>query len=90
MFFPSAFANKALQQKINTSAKELGLTTKFMQSGPYHDSSQMSLITPMAMIFVPSVGGISHSPKELLQKTTDMTNTAPMCFYKQLWAVDKE
>jgi N-carbamoyl-L-amino-acid hydrolase len=55
-----ALTNKALQQTINASAKGLGLTTKFMQSGAFHDSSQMSAIAPMAMIFVPSVGGFSH------------------------------
>ena len=70
-----ALTNKALQQKINASAKGLGLTTKFMQSGAFHDSSQMSTIAPMAMIFVPSVGGISHSYKEFT-KTVDMTNGA--------------
>jgi N-carbamoyl-L-amino-acid hydrolase len=70
-----ALTNKALQQKINASAKGLGLTTKFMQSGAFHDSSQMSAIAPMAMIFVPSVGGISHSYKEFT-KTVDMTNGA--------------
>src|ERR1017187_2850700 len=70
-----ALTNKALQQKINASAKGLGLTTKFMQSGALHDSSQMSAIAPMAMIFVPSVGGISHSYKEFT-KTVDMTNGA--------------
>ena len=26
---------------------------------------QLALIAPMGMIFVPSVGGISHSPREL-------------------------
>jgi N-carbamoyl-L-amino-acid hydrolase len=70
-----ALTNKALQQKINASAKGLGLTTKFMQSGAFHDSSQMSAIAPVAMIFVPSVGGISHSYKEFT-KTVDMTNGA--------------
>jgi N-carbamoyl-L-amino-acid hydrolase len=70
-----ALTNKALQQKINASAKGLGLTTKFMQSGAFHDSSQISTIAPMAMIFVPSVGGISHSYKEFT-KTVDMTNGA--------------
>jgi N-carbamoyl-L-amino-acid hydrolase len=70
-----ALADTSLQNKINTTAKELGLSTKFMQSGAIHDSQNMSLIAPMAMIFVPSVGGISHSPKEFT-KPEDMTNGA--------------
>ena len=82
-----ALATKALQEKINQSAKELGFTTKFMQSGAIHDSQNMSLIAPMAMIFVPSVGGISHSPKEFT-KAIDMTNGANVLL-NTLMKVDK-
>ena len=82
-----ALTNKVLQQTINASAKGLGFTTKFMQSGPYHDSSQMSVIAPMAMIFVPSVGGISHSYKEFT-KTVDMTNGANVLL-QTILSVDK-
>jgi N-carbamoyl-L-amino-acid hydrolase len=70
-----ALSNPALQHKINATAKGLGFTTKRMQSGAIHDSQNMSLIAPMAMIFVPSVGGISHSPNEFT-KAEDMTNGA--------------
>ena len=30
-----------------------------------HDAQMMAKLTPMGMIFVPGVAGISHSPKEL-------------------------
>lgn len=70
-----ALTDKILQQTINTVAKSMGFTTKFMQSGAGHDAQHMAEITPVAMIFVPSVGGISHSPKEFT-KTIDMTNGA--------------
>lgn len=82
-----ALSNKSLQEKINASAKSLGLTTKFMQSGAIHDSQNMSLIAPMAMIFVPSVGGISHSPKEFT-KAEDMTNGANVLL-QTILSVDK-
>ena len=82
-----ALSDKRLQEKINTSAKSLGFTTKLMQSGAIHDSQNMSLIAPMAMIFVPSVGGISHSPKEFT-KTVDMTNGANVLF-QTILSVDK-
>jgi beta-ureidopropionase / N-carbamoyl-L-amino-acid hydrolase len=36
-----------------------------LPSGAGHDAQQIARICPMGMIFVPSVGGISHSPKEL-------------------------
>jgi acetylornithine deacetylase/succinyl-diaminopimelate desuccinylase-like protein len=33
--------------------------------GAGHDAQAMALLGPMGMIFVASVGGISHSPREL-------------------------
>ena len=53
---------------IETIAKELGLTTKRMTSGAGHDAQMMSRICPSAMIFVPSVNGISHNPDEYTTK----------------------
>lgn len=82
-----SLSNSLLQDKINSSAKELGFTTKFMQSGAIHDSQNMALIAPMAMIFVPSVGGISHSPNEFT-KAEDMTNGANVLL-KTILTVDK-
>ena len=70
-----ALTDKKLQQLINTTAKELGFSTKLMQSGAGHDSQHMADIAPSAMIFIPSVGGISHSPKEF-STATDMENGA--------------
>ena len=43
----------------------MGLKTMRMPSGAGHDAQQIARIAPMGMIFVPSVAGISHSPKEL-------------------------
>jgi N-carbamoyl-L-amino-acid hydrolase len=36
-----------------------------MPSGAGHDAQIMAQLSPMGMIFVPSVRGISHSPLEL-------------------------
>jgi N-carbamoyl-L-amino-acid hydrolase len=35
-----------------------------MPSGAGHDAQMLASIAPMGMIFVPSVGGISHAPDE--------------------------
>lgn len=70
-----ALTDKKLQQIINSSAKALGFSTKFMQSGAGHDSQEIAEIAPAAMIFIPSIGGISHSPKEF-STATDMANGA--------------
>jgi N-carbamoyl-L-amino-acid hydrolase len=60
---------------IDQSAKELGLTTKQMPSGAGHDAQDMARIGPVGMIFIPSIGGISHSPKEF-SRPQDITNGA--------------
>jgi N-carbamoyl-L-amino-acid hydrolase len=62
-------------QAIEASATSLGLTHQRMPSGAGHDAQEVAHIAPMAMIFVPSVGGISHSPKEF-SRAADITNGA--------------
>jgi len=62
-----ALTDKGFQQLIDASEKQLGLTTKFMPSGAGHDAQEMARLGPVGMIFIPSVGGISHSPKEFSQ-----------------------
>ena len=83
-----ALTAKSIQDKIVASAKALGLTYKYMQSGAGHDSQELSLIAPVGMIFVPSVGGISHSPKEFT-KAVDMENGANVLL-QTILAIDKE
>jgi N-carbamoyl-L-amino-acid hydrolase len=59
-----AIADKALQSLIVRSSEMLKYTHRFMQSGAGHDAQEMAHIAPVAMIFIPSIRGISHSPKE--------------------------
>ncbi|MEO6347659.1 MAG: Zn-dependent hydrolase [Aquaticitalea sp.] len=87
-FTKPALTDKLLQKKIFESANSLGLKTKLMQSGAGHDSQQMATIAPVGMIFVPSVGGISHSPLEFT-KTEDMTNGANVLL-QTILSVDRE
>jgi N-carbamoyl-L-amino-acid hydrolase len=60
-----AMADTAVQDVIDRAAKNLRLTSQRMPSGAGHDAQMMAQLAPMGMIFVPSVGGVSHSPKEL-------------------------
>ncbi len=83
-----ALTEKILQEKIAASAKALGFTYKLMQSGAGHDAQEIAWIAPVAMIFVPSVGGISHSPKEF-SKAVDMANGANVLLHTIL-KLDKE
>lgn len=59
-----ALTNPDLQKLINSSARDLGFTTKTMPSGAGHDAQEIARIGPVGMIFIPSIGGISHAPKE--------------------------
>ena len=60
---------------IEDAARSLGLTHRRMPSGAGHDAQDLARITPTGMIFVPSVGGISHSPREYTE-TADIANGA--------------
>ncbi|MEP6620894.1 MAG: Zn-dependent hydrolase [bacterium] len=59
-----AIANAQVMNWIDSSAMALGLSRQRMPSGAGHDAQEISRVAPMGMIFVPSVGGISHSPRE--------------------------
>jgi beta-ureidopropionase / N-carbamoyl-L-amino-acid hydrolase len=62
---PPAIASPDMQRTIERASAALGLRTARLPSGAGHDAQMMAQLSPMGMIFVPSVGGISHSPKEL-------------------------
>ncbi len=59
-----ALMNKQIQSLIIDAANELNYSFKKMPSGAGHDAQDMAIIVPSGMIFIPSVDGISHSPKE--------------------------
>jgi len=72
---PPAVATPEIQSAIEKVAAQLGLKTMRLPSGAGHDAQMMSRLGPMGMIFVPSIGGISHSPKEL-SRWDDIANGA--------------
>ena len=49
---------------VDGAARGLGLPTMRLPSGAGHDAQVVARVAPMAMIFVPSEGGISHNPAE--------------------------
>lgn len=54
----------ALRRSIAAAAARRAVPTLPLTSGAGHDAQMMAAITPAAMIFVPSVGGVSHVPHE--------------------------
>ena len=83
-----ALTDKSIQNKIVAAVKSLGFSYQYMQSGAGHDSQEMAFIVPVGMIFVPSIGGISHSPKEFT-KGPDMANGANVLL-KTILAIDQQ
>jgi N-carbamoyl-L-amino-acid hydrolase len=59
-----ALTSPELREAIRASAEDAGLTTIELPSGAGHDAQNVARFAGMGMIFVPSRGGISHSPLE--------------------------
>lgn len=83
----AALSAPPIQDVVEASAWELGLTTRRMPSGAGHDAQSMAKLGPMGMIFVPSVGGISHAPHEFTT-AEDNTNGADVLL-RSLLALDR-
>lgn len=62
-FDPVPFDEKIVEQ-IEAAAKNRGLSCRRITSGAGQDAQMIARICPTAMIFVPSVKGISHNPQE--------------------------
>ncbi len=54
----------ALTEVLEAEAQRLDLRYRRMLSGAAHDAQMVGRVAPMAMVFVPSRGGMSHSPAE--------------------------
>ena len=62
---PAALTHVAVQRAIDRAAERQSLSARHLPSGAGHDAQMIAALCPMGMIFVPSIGGISHSPREL-------------------------
>jgi N-carbamoyl-L-amino-acid hydrolase len=82
-----ALASPWVREIIARAAAGAGLKTMDLPSGAGHDAQEIARIAPMGMIFVPSVGGISHAPKELT-RWDDVANGCEV-LYRSILAVDE-
>ncbi|HTE36270.1 MAG TPA: Zn-dependent hydrolase [Reyranella sp.] len=62
--FEPVIFDAGLVDRVEHHAKALGRSTRRMPSGAGHDAQMMQRLCPTAMIFVPSVAGLSHNVKE--------------------------
>ncbi len=71
----SAMCDRGIMATIESQARVLGLSQRSLPSGAGHDAQHMAKICPSAMIFIPSLKGISHAPQEY-SSPGDITNGA--------------
>ncbi len=57
-------SDSGLLKTLKNQAEKLGYAFEIMSSGAGHDAQFMARVTPTAMVFVPSIGSVSHSPAE--------------------------
>lgn len=61
---PPVTVPEDMQALVREAAEELGIETVSLPSRAMHDASWMAMIAPIAMVFVPSKDGLSHTPDE--------------------------
>ena len=59
-----AICSPHIVEVIDEVCRGYGVVAKHMVSRAYHDSSFIACIAPIAMIFIPCRGGVSHRPDE--------------------------
>jgi N-carbamoyl-L-amino-acid hydrolase len=84
----SALADPAIQNTIRAAARDAGYSSMDLPSGAGHDAQQIAKVAPIGMIFVPSRGGISHSPKEY-SSPEDISRGAEV-LYRTLLSLDSD
>ena len=62
-FDPVVFDPRVVEW-VEATARDLGHTVRRLPSGAGHDAQMLARVCPAGMIFVPSVGGVSHNPAE--------------------------
>jgi len=72
---PPSIMSDVVQKTYADACDDLGLTHTSLTSGAGHDGQSLTDLCPVGMIFVPSVNGTSHSPKEFT-KWEDCVNGA--------------
>jgi len=85
---PSQMDERMIQM-VGKAADRLGLKHTRLPSLAGHDARSLSQITPAALIFVPSVDGISHNPRELTHDE-DVVNGANVLLHTLLALSEEE
>ena len=82
-----ARTDPVFQQATRNAAGAVHLATLDLPSGAGHDAQNMAHLAPIGMIFVPSRGGISHSPREY--SSPDQVANGAEVLYRTLLLLDQ-
>jgi len=58
--------NEDLLDRLKGLCRRLGYEYRLLPSGAGHDAQILSAVCPVAMIFIPSIDGLSHVPEEAI------------------------
>ena len=61
---PRVTFDPTLREALQTAAEAAGIPTMPLFSAAGHDAVHLARVAPSAMLFVPSIGGVSHHPEE--------------------------
>jgi beta-ureidopropionase / N-carbamoyl-L-amino-acid hydrolase len=61
---PPARMDREQMELLEAACRELGRKPARLSSGAGHDAAVLARHVPTGMLFVPSIGGVSHSPQE--------------------------
>lgn len=84
---PKLFSDDIVNE-IKEITNKLNFKNVVMSSGAGHDSQELIYKVPVGMIFIPSVDGISHSPKEY--STEEQIKKGIEVLYKTVMKLDEK
>lgn len=77
-FAPVLFDDRVVEI-VERSATVRGRSVRRMPSGAGHDAQMMARVCPSAMVFTPSVRGVSHNPAELTDEDDLVAGCQVLC-----------
>ncbi len=81
--------SKEIIEAMEGAAEKHGFSFMRMLSGAGHDAKYLNRITPAAMLFIPSISGLSHCEEEF-SKASDMEKGVQVLFETVLALANKE
>lgn len=85
--YPCAPMNQAIMDIFESICEEGKFPAQIMPSGAFHDAMFMTRSFPTGMLFVPSKGGISHSPMEFT--SSEDLKTGCEVLYRSVCEIDR-